>query len=168
MFFPVRAAALAVALLVIPLLAPLEAKTLKLPPKSPVAIIDVPDSWKPDVLDTGFEAVSPDGEIYLSAEFANKDTVDGVIEDTFEYFKKNKIKIDESTRKETETVINGMEVKDFGWKGRDADGPTLVSVSIVTVAPGKVLVLSYWASPAGDKKHSKTVVNMLMSLTPLR
>jgi hypothetical protein len=56
------------------------ADTFKLPKNKPIVSFILPESWKPTETDTGLEAVSVDGEIYLALEFVDADSVDDVIE----------------------------------------------------------------------------------------
>ncbi len=162
-----RSVLFAAFLLVGPLAGGLAAKTLKLPATDSAASLNVPDSWKPDLTDDGFEAVSPDGSVYIAFDVADIGNYKDLIDETFDYFKKHKIKINESSRKDSKMTLNGMQVEDFSWDGRDKEGPTKVSVSLITVKPGKLLVVTYWASPAGDKKYSDAVLAILNSIKPM-
>ena len=57
-----------------------------------------------------------------------------------------------------------MHVADFSFDGRDKDGPTKVSISLINVKPEKLLVLTYWASPAGEKKYNDALMSILNSI----
>ena len=159
-------AALVAALLLCPVAGAALAKTFKLPEDNPAATMAIPDSWKPEEIDDGIQATSPDGSVYMSIEVGDVGNLDDLIENTFAYLKKNTVRIDDSTKKESTTAINGIEIKDITWKGRDKDGPTIVGVSFIPVAQEKVLMLTHWASPAGEKKYNDAIISILTSIKP--
>jgi hypothetical protein len=140
------------------------AKTIKLPDESSVATVMIPDSWKPEEIEDGIQAQSPDASVYLSIEVGDVGNLNDLIDNTFSYLKKNKVRIDDSTKKESDVTLNGLSVKDITWTGRDADGPTVVGVSFITVNPEKVLVLTHWASPDGEKKYDEAIAAMMKSI----
>src|SRR5580698_10095291 len=77
------------------------AKEFKLPNADfAIATVDIPNSWKPEVIDNGVEAQTEDTSFYLAIIAAG--TGKGVTEDiesTKEMLKEHKVKIDESTQK---------------------------------------------------------------------
>ena len=157
-------AALVAMLLLGPMAGAALAKSFKLPEKNPAATMSIPDSWKPVEIDDGIQATSPDGSVYMSIEVGDVGNIDDLIENTFAYLKKNKVRIDDSTKKDSTTTVNGVEIRDFRWTGRDKDGPTEVGISFIPVAQEKVLLLTYWASPAGSKKYSDAIISILSSI----
>ena len=79
------------------------------------------------------------------------------IEEAVEYLKGQGVTVDEKSMKQSEGKLNGMEVFEIDWKGTDKDGATEISLSVVAVTKEKGLLLVYWASPEGTKKHIKTL-----------
>src|SRR4051812_43325155 len=79
-----------------------DAKTFKLPNDDfAIASIDMPDSWKPKEVDNGVEGQSADDAVYISVVAVGSEKgMTGEIEDTFAMLKKNKVTLDESTKKE--------------------------------------------------------------------
>jgi hypothetical protein len=67
------------------------AETLQLPEQKPVVSFSLPDSWKPSQTDAGLEAASVDGEIYLSIEYIDADSVNDVIDGAISTRRKNAI-----------------------------------------------------------------------------
>ena len=51
------------------------------------------------------------------------------------------------------TALNGIEIKDITWKGRDKDGPTIVGVSFIPVAQEQVLMLHATAPPRAGQNN---------------
>lgn len=139
-------------------------KTYKLPKDEPLCSIDFPKSWTVKVEDEALDANSDDEEIYINIEVNDGDSIEGAIDETFGYLKKNKVIVDKKTQKQTEGKLNGMDMVDFSWDGKDADGPTKVSLTIVQVNKKKALLILYWASPEGEKKHQADLEAIIKSL----
>jgi hypothetical protein len=155
-------------ILAVLLVSPAFAKTFSLPKADPIAKIDFPDGWKVEAEDESLDANSDDDEIYINVEVDDADSIEGAIEETFGYLKKNSVKIDKASEKKTEAKLNGMDVVDFAWDGEDKDGPAKVGVTIVQVTPKKGLLILYWASPEGEKKHQPELNSIIQSLKPAK
>jgi hypothetical protein len=142
----------------------------KLPDQNPVASFSIPASWKPAEYEDGVEALSDDESVYIAVEAADL-TSTSVIEDAMKqslsYLKKKGVEVDQSTAKQTQGKLNGMEVVDVSWKGKDSEGDCNVSLTVVVVNGKKGLLLTYWASPDGEKKNSQELVQILHSIKPL-
>ena len=83
------------------------------------------------------------------------------------FFAESGVKIDPKTQRKTEAKINGLDVIDIGWDGVDKDGPTKVSLSVVILSDTKIGLLSYWGSPAGEKKYAAQLKSIADSIQPL-
>ncbi len=57
--------------------------------------------------------------------------------------------------------MKGMEV---AWKGTDKDGDVSVSLSVIGVAPDKILLLTYWSTPKGDTDQAPMLREILKSI----
>ena len=53
------------------------------------------------------------------------------------------------------------------WRGKDSEGDCIVSLTVVVVTGNKGLLLTYWASPDGEKKNSQELVGILHSIKPI-
>jgi len=158
---------LAPALILTALVASASAGDYKLPKDQPIASVSFPEGWKVEASDESVDASSSDEEIYINIEFNDADSLEGAIEETFGYLKKNKVKIDKATEKKTEADFHGMKVVNFDWDGEDSDGKCKISLSILGVTPKKALLMLYWASPEGEKKHQKELDSILNSIKSL-
>jgi len=145
------------------------AKEFALPDEDAYASVTIPDSWKPEAYENGVEAVSKDGEVYLSIESTGGDTLDKSIEEAMAYLKKQGVTVDDEKSETSEGKLNGMAVVRTNWSGKDKDGPCRVTLSIVAVAQGKGLLVLYWASPKGDEDegNTKTLDAIANSIKPL-
>ncbi|MBV8165964.1 MAG: histidine kinase, partial [Alphaproteobacteria bacterium] len=51
------------------------------------------------------------------------------------------------------------------YSGKDKDGDeTKISVSVLVVNPTTILVLTYWGSESGERKHGATLDAILKSI----
>ena len=141
------------------------AKDLKIPNEDfAIATISIPNSWKPDAIDKGYEAQSPDNAIYLSVVAVGSEKgMNAEIEDTFKFLEEHKVKIKESSKKEQKFTINGFEAQELVFDGKDEDGPATISIAFVPVGK-KVLIFTYWASKEDEEKHTKEISKILGSL----
>lgn len=155
------------ALLLTALLTGVSAKEYKLPSEEPVVTFTIPEKWKIEKSDESISATSDDDEILVSFEINDGDSIEGAIEESLGYLKKNKVKIDKDSQKKQELKVRGMEVVNFDWDGTDPDGPTKISLTILGITKDKALVLLYWASPEGEKKHAADLKAMQDSIKPL-
>lgn len=145
----------------------LHAKTFELPDGKPIVTIDMPNAWSPEEIDKGAQATSPDTAIYVAFEISNLKNTDKAILDGVKFFAESGVKIDPKTQKKTEARINGLDVIDIGWDGVDKDGPTKVSLSVIVLSETKIGLLSYWGSPAGEKKYAAQLKSIADSIQPL-
>ena len=145
-----------------------DAKTYKLPNDDfAIASIDMPDSWKPKVVDNGVEGQSADDAVYMSiVAVGSEKGMNAEIEDTFALLKEHQVELDQSTKKENKFKLNGVEVEELIFQGKDADGPTSVSISFIPIKD-KIVVVTYWVTTAKEKKHQEEVAKILTSLKPV-
>lgn len=142
------------------------ADTLVFPSDAPVARITIPSDWEPKETESGVDATSDDGAVYISVDVANAKTSDKVIDEAIAFLLKNGVKIDGSTQKQSDEVINGMDMSNFDWTGTDKEGPVNVSLSVVSPKPGKLLVITYWGSKGTQEKHFSELQEIIASLKP--
>ncbi|MBV8472775.1 MAG: hypothetical protein JO107_08460 [Hyphomicrobiales bacterium] len=131
------------------------AGTFPVPDENPIATVSIPDAWEPKAYDGGVEATSNDGAIYIAVEQVKAEDIKSAIEEGIKFFLKSGVDIDAASQKQTETKINGLDAFDLSFAGKDKNGPTNVSLTLVkTNAPGKILMLYYWGSPDGEKANA--------------
>jgi hypothetical protein len=131
------------------------AKVYKIPKEDSVVSVDIPKGWKVEYAEDSLDITSDDEEVYLNLEVNDSESLEGAIEETIGYLKKNKVKVDKSTEKKGEGKFGPFSASSIQWDGTDADGPTHISLTFVEISKKKVLTFLYWASPEGGKKHSK-------------
>lgn len=145
-----------------------QAKAFKLGDDGAVSWISIPDTWEPSEIDNGVEGTSPDKETYVAAEIVKSGELEAAGTEEEKFFKKEKIKIKEETKKEKKTTVNGLPAYDISWDATDKDGPTHISMTLVKVADDKLLMLTYWGSEAGEKSNGKDLNEIASSIKPIK
>jgi hypothetical protein len=153
------------ALLAILVAAPALAETHKIPSDNPSATVTVPDQgWTVTSIDTGIEVSSEDDEVYMAVQGVPlKDLVD-LVGQTIAYLQRAGVTVDKSTEKETKGTVNGMDMSDIGWSGKDKDGDVIVHLLMIAVSGKDAVMFTYWASPTGDKQHDEEITKMIRSI----
>jgi hypothetical protein len=154
-------------LVALALLTPAIAKTFKVPDEGSFASITIPDDWKSKEIDNGVESQSADDEVYFAVEATDAKGMDKAIEEAVNYLKEQGVTVDEKTMKQSEGKINGMDGVDVTWNGKDKEGDAIISLTILAAKKEKVLLITYWASPEGTKKHDKELGAILQSIKPI-
>ena len=153
------------------LLASAWAGDFKLPDQSPVASFSIPASWKPAEYEDGVEAMSDDESVYIAVEatdLSSTSVIEDAMKQSLSYLNKKGVEVDQSTAKQTQAKLNGMDVVDVSWRGKDSTGECNVSLTVVVVTGKKGLLLTYWASPDGEKKNSQDLVQILHNIKPIQ
>ena len=115
----------------------------------------------------GVAGQSPDTAVYLAAVAVDSDKgMNAELEDTFALLQEHKVELDKSTKKENKFKLNGVEVEELIFHGKDEDGPTSVSISFIPVKD-KIVVLTYWVTTEKEKKHQEEVAKIVSSLKPI-
>jgi hypothetical protein len=140
------------------------AETMEVQPDSPVAKFTIPDDWKTSRVDRGIQAISKDGEVDFWIEAYTPDQLQAIIDEHKAYWKDQGVSIS-SSDSETHTA-DGKQVEvttqHATWKGK----PTvLYYIEFNLGLPSKSnIVLTYWASPEGDKSFQSEVGDVIKSL----
>jgi hypothetical protein len=142
------------------------AATLNFPSDQPAASITIPDDWKPEETESGIQAESPDGAIYISIDVAEAASPEKVVSDAIDFLAEKGVTIDTATQKESEDQLNGMTMKNLDWSGKDADGEASIGLSFVQPTDDKLLVITYWGTKGEQEKHGEALMSIIASLKP--
>ena len=147
---------------------PAFAKSFKLPSDEfAVASIDFPKDWEPEEINNGAAGQSADSAVYLAAVAVGSEKgMNAELDDTFEMLKEHKVQLDPSTKRENKFKLNGEEVEELIFQGKDEDGPCSISISFIPIK-NKVIVLTYWVTTEKEKEHQEEVGKILHSLKPV-
>ena len=143
------------------------AKTFKLPNEEfAIASITFPKDWEPEEITNGVAGQSPDDAVYMSAVAVGSEKgMNAELDDTFDMLKEHKVQLDKSTQKENKFKLNGEEVNELIFHGKDEDGPCSISISFIPMK-SKVVILTYWVNTEKEKEHQEEVGKILTSMKP--
>ncbi len=136
------------------LCAPAFAEKVEIPTKGKPLVVEVPDSWDNEEVKRGVELSTEDEEVYLWIEAYDQSQFEAVKKEMGEYLDEQGIKVTGEPKMSAHGADKyGVAVLDFPatWKG----DPTVLRYLIIEPkdAAKSRLIVSYWATPAGDKKH---------------
>ncbi len=149
--------------------APALSRPINIPSDSPVAGIELPGGWTTTATKRGVEVKSPDEEVFFWVEVYQPAQYAAVVAEHERYFGKQGVAITGEGRTSSSKDGN-VQIKATAfpatWKG---DPTVLRYLSIDPGLPSKSqILLSYWASPKGDKTHEVAFQGVLQSLGPPR
>ena len=144
-----------------------DAKLYKLPNDDfAIASIDMPDSWKPKVVENGIWGQSADDAVYISVVAVGSEKgLNAEVDDTIEMLKGHNVTLDDSTKKENKFKVGSLDATEILFPGKDEDGPTAVSMCFVPIKD-KMVVFTYWVTTAKEKEHQQEVGTIVNSLKP--
>lgn len=145
-----------------------QAGEYKLPKDKPLVTVTFPSDWKVKYDEGGLDVESADEEIYFYIDAHDDAGLDKAIKDTIDYLKKEKVTVDKASEKKGQGKINGMDSASFSWSGKDKDGDTHVSLILFTPKEGKTILMLYWGTPAGEKKHGDEMKAIVESIKPVK
>lgn len=140
------------------------AETFKLPNDNPAVIVTLPDAWSPQEDDGWVEATSDDDEMFVAFEVTGLMDFEESLKETVQYLADEGVTVDTDSESKAPFKINGMDGMEVAWKGTDKDGDVSVSLSVIAVAPDKILLLTYWSTPKGDKEQQPMLREILKSI----
>jgi hypothetical protein len=124
------------------------AETFSIPSEDAVATISIPEEWGPKPYDGGVEANSPDGKVYVAVEMVAADDVKDAVKEGIEWYAKQGVEIDADSMKTTESNGGGASSFEMTFAGKDKDGPTAISMTLVSSnTPKKFLLIYFWGAP---------------------
>lgn len=145
---------------------PALAKNLAFPDKNPIGTIVLPDSWKPSEIEFGWEAKSPNDDIYLSIELINDKLINKVATSNDAWMKDNKIQLQPNPTVE-ELLLGGLFAKAFIYQATDENGPTMIYQVFVMAKKGAALI-TIWGSEQEQKKREKELSAIMNSIQAIQ
>jgi hypothetical protein len=142
------------------------AKDVKLPQDKPVIAMSLPDAWSPKDVEDGVEATSADGSTYIVFEVTDAKDLGTLVEESVKFLIKEGVTLDMATKKRGEGVINGMKSVNFDFAGKDKEGDTKVSLTVLLPNPEKAVLITYWGTAEGEKANAAALDGILKSLKP--
>lgn len=141
------------------------AKEVKVAPGDPPLTIDVPSSWEVSEIKRGIQAKTADDEVFLWIETYVPAQFETLLKEHNAYFKEQGVTIT-GEPEQTEKDYPGYAIKVSTYPAKDEDGPTVIRY--LSIGPKdeskRRILLSYWASPDGDKTYDADTNKILDSL----
>jgi hypothetical protein len=145
-------------------IAPAISATHKVPGDEPIASVTIPDSWRTREFGECVEATSPDGAVFFLVMPAERKIAESMGEAMRYLRNRGGITVKSETRKDESGKLNGMEVRNVSWQGKNSKGDVKICFAVVSVAENKPLLVAYWCSPEAEKKHRKGLDKILQSI----
>lgn len=141
------------------------AKPVEIIPGDPPITADIPASWKVTEIKRGIQAKTADDEVYIWFESYRPAQFKKVLEEHNAYYEEQGVKIN-GEPKATEKEYPKYFLKYSEYPATYEDGPTVLRyISVVPKnAEARHLILSYWASPEGDKEYDAEIQKIMNSL----
>jgi hypothetical protein len=143
------------------------ADTFKLPENKPEVSFMLPDSWSLSETGSGLQVASVDGEIYLTLAFFDAASVGVVAEAARTFLDKQGVTVEDKPKSEGDSTVNDMPVNHSIFKGTDKDGPCEISISVVSIAAGKGLMITSWGSTDAADKNKESLDKIINSITKI-
>lgn len=145
-----------------------EAKSYMIPENKPAAVVTIPDDWSVEMTRHGIEIQSEDDELYLAIEVTSERNIERDLEATFKWLASKGVTLNHESKKEVPYSINGMSGGMIYWDGKDKDGPTQISITILEIDASKGLMITGWGSEEGQKANLKELTAIVESLKAVR
>lgn len=145
--------------------APAMAGALQITEADPVAVVTVPDAWTTAKVKRGVEIRTPDEEIYIWFELVAPGEIDTLQKEHNSYFEKEGVTITGASETMKQEV-NGKAWSFTELKAKSKDGDSIIRYIAINpnVASGKIIMMTYWASPEGDKEHDAAMKALVDSI----
>ncbi len=145
--------------------APAMAGALQITEADPVAVVTVPDAWTTAKVKRGVEIRTPDEEIYIWFELVAPGEIDTLQKEHNSYFEKEGVTITGASETMKQEV-NGKAWSFTELKAKSKDGDSIIRYIAINpnLASGKIIMMTYWASPEGDKEHDAAMKALVDSI----
>jgi opacity protein-like surface antigen len=143
---------------------PAAARDVALPAKHPTVTVSIPDNWKTDEIEYGWNAMSPGKDVFFSIEAASSKKLDALLKNNQEWMNENKIKMVKPEKSEED--FNGMSGTVLRFDTTDEDGPTRVDFIMLAGGADNVVMLTLWGSAKERADHRSEVEALMKSVRP--
>jgi hypothetical protein len=144
------------------------ARTMKLPDgESPVASVEIPDSWTNQKVDKGISCKSSDGNERIFFEVTAAGNLDELIDENVKFLEKQKVKVDEASKQSGKLPAGSLSGTYTQWEGKDEFGSETIKMYFVNIAKGKIMMITYWATKTGEEKSKGQLDAIFESVKPI-
>lgn len=145
------------------------AGTLNIPESKPAVTVDVPDSWKPEKIDTGIVIESPDQAVTMYMEVTAAKASDDLLKENLEYLTKEQhLMVNTASMKLTDAKIGGKACMRMSFDGESKEyGPADVGFIVLELAKDRVITITFWFNKKDASAHTASVDKILDSIKPV-
>lgn len=141
------------------------AKTVKIPATTPPMAVEIPGAWTASTVKRGLEIKSDDEGVFLWIETYNEANYETIKAEHGRYFEGQGVTVTGEPKIEPRRYAGyGLAFLDLPaiWKGK----PTVLRYILVEPddKAKRRLMMSYWASPEGDRTHDAAMNKLVESL----
>ncbi len=145
---------------------PVCAKNFAFPETNPTATVSIPGTWKTESVEYGFEARSPDNDVYLSIETVSAKAMNKMLDANMAWMKRNKIKVT-GKPKENDVNFGGLQGKMQVFPATDENGDTQI-VLIYAESEQRLIFITLWASEDEQKANDKDINAIMGSIKAIQ
>lgn len=142
-----------------------QAETMEVNPERPIVSANLPNAWDISRVDRGIQAISKDQDAFVWVESYLPGELDEIIAEHNAYWKEQGVEI--TGHESTEHSENGKSYVITEETATEDGKPTKLMYAEYSLGLGskRNIVVTYWASPEGDKKYEHTVGDIFSSMT---
>jgi hypothetical protein len=152
--------------LVLSFAAPAWAKNFAFPQNNPTATVTIPDKWKTKSVEYGFEAKSPDNDVYFSIETASAKSMKKMLSDNVAWMKTNNI-VTTGKPKENDVNLGGLQGKMQIIPAKDDNGATQI-ILVYAESGDQLIFMTLWASEEEQKANDKDINAIMGSIKTIQ
>ena len=139
--------------------------THKVPGDEPFASIAIPDKGQTKEVGEAVQATSPDGAVFLLVMPVEPGKIAEAMGEAMRYLRnQGGLTVKADTRKDEAGKLNGMDVQNISWQGKNSKGDVTIRFASVSVAENRPLLVAYWCSPEAERKHRNELKKMPQSI----
>lgn len=141
---------------------PAWAKKFAFPQNNPAATVTIPDSWKTKSIEYGFQAKSPDDDVFFSIESTAASNMKKMLDENTAWMKENDIVV---TGKPAEKELNlgGLKGQLVVYPAKDGNGETQVTLFFAESGQ-RLIFMTMWASLDEQKANEKDIDAIIASI----
>jgi len=144
-----------------------EAKNFRVPSKNPVVSVTIPDSWKTEEIDFGYNAQSSDGSVVFFIEYASAKNIDAMMKNNKNWMEENEI-IVKGEPVVTDVLINELPARVMHYEATDDDGDTTVDFVFMDASSDRVIMFTLWGSKSDLEENAVDIASIKASIKPLK
>lgn len=152
--------------LTLSLAGPAWAKNFAFPESNPTATVSIPNTWKTEAVEYGFEARSPDNDVYFSVETVPAKSMNKMLDANMAWMKRNKIAVT-GKPKENDVNFNGLAGKMQIFPAKDENGETQI-ILIYAESEQRLIYMTLWASEEEQKANDRDINAIMNSIKAIQ